>query len=124
MPVCVEHKGIKERLEKVSEKVDSYDVPIAMASNNTELILNRIDKHRIEDKQKFEQVFDKLESQDTKIEAQNYVLYNTPGVVHIANDSKKYMEEARRSKNGFLDWTFRCFIGILVSFICIKIGFK
>jgi len=46
------------------------------------------------------------------------------GVSEMARRSFEYMQHCKNTKNGWLDWTFRIFIGILMSYVALKIGLK
>jgi len=46
------------------------------------------------------------------------------GVAEMARRSFTYMQHLSKTKNGLLDWTYRVAIGILLTFIAVKVGLK
>ena len=68
-------------------------------------------------------ILDKIE---TKIESIEKMLKGngTMGVAEMARRAFDRTEESRLSKNGKLDWAYRYAIGILLTFIAIKVGLK
>jgi hypothetical protein len=46
------------------------------------------------------------------------------GVAEMSRRSFEWMSRVKSSKNGLLDWTFRGIIGLVLSFIAMKVGMK
>lgn len=57
--------------------------------------------------------------------------FDKKGLVSVVTDNsrridenKAYIDSQKKTRNGWLDWTFRCAIGIILSFIAVKVGVK
>ena len=46
------------------------------------------------------------------------------GVAEMARRAFEYMQHCKNTKNGWLDWTFRVFISVMIGYIAIKMGIK
>jgi len=46
------------------------------------------------------------------------------GVAEMARRSFEFMKFHDKTKNGRLDWTFRIIVGMVLSFIALKVGLK
>ena len=48
----------------------------------------------------------------------------TVGVAEMARRSFEHMLSMKASKNGMMDWSFRIFITIIITFVAVRVGLK
>ena len=46
------------------------------------------------------------------------------GVAEMARRAFEYMQHQDKTKNGRLDWTFRIIVGLLLTFVAVKVGLR
>lgn len=46
------------------------------------------------------------------------------GIAEMARRSFEYIQHMDKTKNGRLDWTFRIILGLLLTFVAVKVGLK
>jgi len=69
---------------------------------------------------------EKLDKLEASIESVKKLLLGNGeiGIAEKARRAYNYMRHQDKTKNGRLDWTFRAVIGILLTFIAVRVGLK